>query len=238
LGAAIIAIGVALGGFFIGSGFARAKAADRYVTVKGVSEREVRADLAIWPLRLVGADNDLATANMKLAKSVAGVRDFLVRQGIDTSQIQMAEFSATDALADQNDMNRRPTNRYLVRQTMMVRSNRPDQVLAASQRVSELAAAGVVISSGTEYGPGAGGPTFVFSGLNKLKPEMIADATARAREAATQFARDSHSELGGIRQGNQGVFEILSRDEAPGINESSQIAKIVRVVSTIDYYLR
>jgi hypothetical protein len=238
LGAAIIAIGVALGGFFIGSGFARAKAADRYVTVKGVSEREVRADLAIWPLRLVGADNDLATANMKLAKSVAGVRDFLVRQGIDTSQIQMAEFSATDALADQNDMNRRPTNRYLVRQTMMVRSNRPDQVLAASQRVSELAAAGVVISSGTEYGPGAGGPTFVFSGLNKLKPEMIADATARAREAATQFARDSHSELGGIRQGNQGVFEILARDQAPGINESSQIAKIVRVVSTIDYYLR
>jgi hypothetical protein len=236
--ATILAVGVALGGFFVGNGFARAKATDRYVTVKGVAEREVRADLAIWPLRLVGADNDLATANAKLSKSVAGVREFLTRHGMDTSQIQMAEFSAVDALTNENDSNRRPTSRFLVRQTMMVRSNRPDDVLAASQRISELAAVGVVISSGSEYGPGAGGPTFVFSGLNKLKPDMIADATARAREAAAQFAHDSHSELGGIRQGNQGVFEILPRDQAPGINESSQIAKIVRVVATIDYYLR
>lgn len=236
--ATILAVGVALGGFFVGNGFARAKAADRYVTVKGVAEREVRADLAIWPLRLVGADNDLATANAKLSKSVAGVRDFLARHGIDTSQIQMAEFSAVDALTNESNSNRRPTNRFLVRQTMMVRSNRPDEVLAASQRVSELAAVGVVISSGSEYGPGEGGPTFVFSGLNKLKPDMIADATARAREAAAQFAHDSHSELGGIRQGNQGIFEILPRDQAPGINESSQIAKVVRVVATIDYYLR
>ena len=78
----------------------------------------------------------------------------------------------------------------------------------------------------------------MFTGLNKLKPEMIADATARAREAATQFARDSRSDLGAIRQANQGVFEILPRDQAPGISEASQIAKILRVVSIIDYYLR
>jgi len=110
-------------------------------------------------------------------------------------------------------------------------------VLAASQQISELAAIGVVISSGnSEYG--SGGPTFVFSELNKLKPEMIADATARAREAATQFAHDSHSDLGGIRQANQGIFEILPRDQAPGITQESQIAKIVRVVATIDYYLK
>jgi hypothetical protein len=67
---------------------------------------------------------------------------------------------------------------------------------------------------------------------------MIADATARAREAAAQFARDSHSDLAGIRQANQGVFEILPRDQAPGLSEQSQIAKTVRVVSTIDYYLK
>ena len=119
---------------------------------------------------------------------------------------------------------------------MLVRSNQPDRVLAASQQVSELAAIGVVISSGS--GEMGNGPTFVFSGLNQLKPTMIADATARAREAAAQFAHDSHSELAGIRQANQGVFEILPRDQAPGISEESQIAKVVRVVSTIDYYLR
>ena len=67
---------------------------------------------------------------------------------------------------------------------------------------------------------------------------MIADATARAREAAEQFARDSHSELGGIRQAYQGVFEILPRDQAPGIAAESQINKTVRVVSTVEYFLK
>jgi hypothetical protein len=238
LRAVILAAGVALAGLLAGNGFARARASDRFVTVKGVSEREVRADLAIWPLHLVGADNDLAAANSKLTKSIVGVRDFLARHGVDTSQIQMTDFSATDAYANQYASDRRPANRYVVHQTVLVRSSRPDEVLAASQQIGELAAIGVAISSGGEFGPNSGGPTFVFSGLNKLKPEMIADATARAREAASQFARDSRSQLGGIRQANQGVFEILARDQAPGINESSQIAKIVRVVSTIDYYLR
>lgn len=237
LRATIISIGLALAGLLAGNGFARARAGDRFVTVKGVTERQVRADLAIWPLRVVGADNDLGAANTKLATSIAGVRQFLVRHGIDTSQVQLADFSVTDANAQQFGPDRKPANRYVIHQTMLVRSSKPDQVLAASQQISELAAIGVVISSGnSEYG--SGGPTFVFSELNKLKPEMIADATARAREAATQFAHDSHSDVGGIRQANQGIFEILPRDQAPGITQESQIAKVVRVVATIDYYLK
>jgi len=236
--ALILAFGLALGGLLAGNGFARGRAAERYVTVKGVSEREVRADLAIWPIHLVGADNDLATATAKLAQSVAGVRAFLTRHGIDTTQIQMTDFSAIDAYANQYNNERRVGNRYVVHQTILVRSNRPDQILAASQQISELAAIGVAISSGSGDYAGGGGPTFIFTGLNKLKPEMIADATARAREAATQFARDSRSDLGAIRQASQRIFEILPRDQAPGVSESSQIAKVVRVVSTIDYYLR
>jgi hypothetical protein len=238
LPAAIVALGIASAGLLVGNGFVRARAADRYVTVKGVAEREVKADLAIWPLRVVGADNDLSAANGKVASSVVGVRTFLVRHGIDTSQVQLTEFAVNDAYASQMGSDRKPANRYVIHQTMLVRSTQPERVLATSQQVSELAAIGVAISSGNEYGPGGSGPTFVFSGLNQLKPAMIADATARAREAAAQFARDSHSQLGDIRQANQGVFEILPRDQAAGITEASQIAKIVRVVATIDYYLK
>ena len=155
LSAAVIALGLTLGGFAVGNGFARARAADRYVTVKGVAEREVRANLAIWPLRIVGADNDLTAANAKVAKNIAGVREFLVRHGVDTTQVQLAEFTVHDAYANEYAPERQPTNRYIVRQTMLVRSNQPDKVLAASQQVSELAAIGVVISSGSgEMGNG------------------------------------------------------------------------------------
>ena len=235
-GAAIIALGVALGGLFVGSGFARARAADRFVTVKGISEREVHADLAIWPLRLVAADNDLSRAHAQIESSVSRIRTFLASNQIDTTQSELQDFSVTDAATNQYGSGERAGSRYVIRQTVVVRSLKPDLVLAASQRVGDLVSAGVVLSSGGDYGNG--GPTFVFTGLNKLKPQMIAEATARARESAEQFAKDSHSDIGGIRSASQGVFEILPRDQAQGISEASQIVKTVRVVSTIDYSLK
>jgi hypothetical protein len=235
--AGIIALGVVIGGGLVGHGFSSGRAADRYVTVKGVAEREVRADLAIWPIRVAGADDDLATANRKLAASVAGVKIFLAKHGIDTAQVELVQFTVTDAFANPYGPERRPANRFVINQTVLVRSTKPELVLAASQQVSDLAAVGVAASSGDEY-RGGSGPTFVFTGLNGLKPEMIAQATARAREAAEQFARDSKTGVGGIRTANQGVFEILARDQAPGISQESQINKTVRVVSTVEYFLK
>jgi len=232
----VLAAGIAVGGWLAGNGFARARSADRFVTVKGVAEQEVVADLAIWPLHVVAADNDLSRAYATIQTSTQKVRDFLARQEIDTSLVTLQGFSVSDAMTNQYAGSDRVGTRYVIRQTIVVRSTKPELVLAASRRVAELVSAGVVLSSGAEYG--GGGPTFVFTKLNELKPQMIKQATARAREAADQFAADSRTSLGGIRQANQGVFEILARDQAPGIQEQSQIEKTVRVVSTVEYFLR
>jgi hypothetical protein len=234
--ALIVAFGIAIGGLAIGNGFARARSGDRYVTVKGISEREVRADLAIWPLRLITADDDLARAHTKLQSNVREIFRFLARQEIDTGGVTLQDFAVTDAEALEYRTAPTVGNRYVIRQTVVVRSDAPERIQAASQRVGELVSAGIVLSSGGDFG--SGGPTFIFRGLNELKPAMIAEATARAREGAAQFAADSRASLGGIRHASQGVFEILPRDQAPGISEQSQIVKTVRVVSTVDYLLR
>lgn len=230
----ILALGIALAGLLIGGGFAKSRE-DRYVTVKGISEREINADLAIWPLRIIAADNDLAKANASVQTNLAQIRQFLSANKIDISQLQLQDFSVTDAQTNQYSGGNSAGARFVIKQTVVVRSTRPDLVRDASQKVSDLVSNGVVLSSGGEYGNG--GPTFVFTGLNKLKPQMIGEATARARESAEQFARDSHSSIGGIRRASQGVFEILPRDQAEGITEASQITKTVRVVTTIDYAL-
>ena len=238
LPALVVAAGLALAGLLVGMGVARFRTADRTVVVKGVAEREARADLAVWPLRLVAADDDLARANASLERSTALVRAFLSATGLDSAAAQVAvqDFSVSDAQTNQGGGGAVAGSRFVIRQTVVVRSTRPDRVLAASQRVAELVRDGVVLSSGAEYG--GGGPTFLFTGLNALKPAMIAEATARAREGAEQFARDSRSGLGGIRRASQGVFEILPRDQAPGISQESQISKTVRVVTTVEYQLR
>ncbi|HXE83222.1 MAG TPA: SIMPL domain-containing protein [Gemmatimonadales bacterium] len=235
IAALIIAVGIALGGLFAGAGLARARAADRYVTVKGVAEREVQADLALWPLRVAATDNDLAAAQATVQRSFERIRAFLRRNGIDSTQTELQEVQVTDNFAQSYRPRGEIAMRFIVRQTLMVRSTQPATVLATSQRMGELVSAGVVLSS-EEYG--GGGPTFLFTKLNDVKPAMIAEATANAREAAEQFAKDSRTSLRGIRQASQGVFIILPRDQAPGISEQGQINKIVRVVSTVEYFLK
>jgi hypothetical protein len=230
----ILAAGIALAGFFVAQGFMGARSADRFVTVKGISERDVEADVAIWPLRVVASDNDLGRAHAQIAANMAEIRAFLARHEIDAAQAQVSGFSVSDAQANQYRSGD-GGNRFVINQTLVVRSAEPAKVFAASAKVGELVAAGVVLSSGGEYG--GGGPTFIFTRLSELKPAMIAEATGRAREAAEQFARDSGSRIGGIRRANQGMFEILPRDRAQGITEEGQLAKTVRVVSTVDYRL-
>jgi hypothetical protein len=235
-GALVLALGIAACGWFVGSGLTRFRTADRLVTVKGISEREVRADIAIWPLHIVGSDDDLTRAHAQLEASTREIRNFLERHGIDPAQSHVQSFSVTDALANPYGSPQEAANRYVIRQTLIVRSSEPDKILAASASVGELVSAGVVLTSGSEYQ--AGGPTFLFTGLNKLKPDMIAEATSRAREAAEQFAKDSGARIGGIHRANQGLFEILPRDRTEGITEENQLEKIVRVVATIEYQLR
>jgi len=234
--AVIIAIGVAVGGMFVGGGVAKGRTADRFVTVRGVSEREAKADLALWPIRFVAADNDLARAQAKITEGADKVRAFLTKNGIDATGVEVQSYNVVDTQANQYG-SRDTAVRFIIQQTIMVRSNNPDQVFDANQKVSDLVNAGVVLNSGGgEFG--SGGPTYLFTKLNDIKPPMIGEATASAREAAAQFAKDSGSALGAIRQATQGYFTILPRDQAPGIDEAHQRQKIVRVVTTVEYYLR
>jgi len=230
-----VALAIGLAGWFIGNGFYKGRAADRYVTVKGVSERDVTADVALWPLRFVATDDDLAKAQADISASAGKTLDFLLKQGIKAEEVEPQQLTVKDQYADPYRSG--PVqSRYIIEQTMMVRTERCQVVAEASRAVGDLVASGVVLSSQGSYGGGAG-PTFLFTGLTGLKPEMIAEATANARSAAEQFAKDSGSETGKIRKANQGVFVILARDRAPGISESNQINKTVRVVSTVEYYL-
>ncbi|MGH7658087.1 MAG: SIMPL domain-containing protein [Gemmatimonadales bacterium] len=234
IGVVLLTLGIVLAGWFIGHGFAEGRSGERYVTVKGVSERPADADLALWPLSHVATDDDLALAQAAIEADTRRILAFLARHGLDTSQARIQSLEVTDKLADPYRTGPMG-NRFIITQTIMLRSDKPELVQAASREVGELVNAGVVLSTGGRFGPGL--PTYLFTRLNDFKPEMIAEATASAREAAEQFAADSRSELGPIRRANQGVFVILPRDQAPGTSEENQLSKTIRVVSTIEYYL-
>ncbi|QBM19042.1 hypothetical protein MARI_31850 [Marinobacter sp. JH2] len=229
--AVILGLSVVISASLLKDGLTGLKTGDRYVTVKGVAEREVNADLALWPIRFVASGKTLEQAQAKARSSREAIMAFLKLQAIESSAVELQRLDVTDTRA--NPYQGEGEQKFIVNQTLMVRSTQIDRIRHAAQNVSELVDSGVLLSS--DYGPG--GPTYLFNGLNTIKPEMIAEATESAREAANQFARDANASLGGLRRANQGVFQILARDQAPGISEQQQPVKTVRVVSTFNYYL-
>jgi hypothetical protein len=232
LAAAILAIGLVSTGWLVAEGLREARTGDRTVTVKGLAERDVKADLALWPMRFVATSNALDEAQAKIKADGAIIIGFLAGSGIGREDVAVHSLEVTDLLAQ--PYRQGPVeSRFIVAQTLMVRSMQVDRVAAASQKVGDLVAQGVVLSGEGQ----SAGPAYVFTALNAIKPSMIAEATRSARAAAEQFALDSGSHLGGIRGASQGLIQILPRDAAPGEMESRQVNKTVRVVTTIEYGL-
>lgn len=219
---------------FVGAGgLLQSRRADRYVTVKGVAEVEVEADQVIWPMAVSVTADDLGTAQDVLGAHLDRVRGHLEEFGLAPSEVSLQGTQVTDRVADRYSRLEPGQLRYILTATLSVRSDNLDAVEAAYRDVGSLIGAGVPLSVPGGYGELR--PTWVFTGLNTVKPEMIATATASAREAAERFAEDSGSELGQIRRADQGVFQILS--QTPGTPEAFERLKRIRVVSTVQYYL-
>lgn len=225
----LLALGLAAAGLFVATGLKDVRTGDRSVTVRGLSERIVKADLAVLPLKFAAAGDDLQAVQADVDRSTGAVRAFLAAQGYKPAEIDLGRLEVTDQFAREYQQ-QNVAARYRVAQTVIVRTTNVDRVQATTRQLDRLIRQGVVLQ---DYA----GPSYLFTKLNEVRPAMIAEATASARTGAQQFARDSGASLGGIRSASQGSFEILGRDEV-GYDPSSQVFKKVRVVTTVSYALR
>lgn len=241
--ALFLAFGLIIGGWVLGAEIKATRLSDRYVTVKGLVERKVKSDLAIWPLIYKEAGDNLSAVYAKTEADKKSVLQFLDQQGIQASEIELGVVRVVDTQANEYGGGNRAPQRYIVEQQITVRTNRVDQVAAAAQKTMQLLEKGIVLSSN----PGQG-LAYKFTGLNSIKPDMITEATRNARAAADRFASDSGSKVGSIRQANQGVFSILPADQGSdtsdsgepgygGFGSDSSLMKTVRVVTSVQYYL-
>jgi uncharacterized protein len=223
----LIAIGLVGLAITAGRSALAVKGMERSVTVKGLAEREVPADLAVWPIRFAEAGNDLSQVYAALERNSARIVQFLTEQGFPMEEVSVAAPTVNDKLVRQYGNSGGVDLRYAASQAVTVRTSNIDLVRATIKRIAELGKTGIVFS-GSEY---QGQAEFLFTGLNALKPQMIEEATRSAREVAEKFAKDSASQLGKIRSANQGQFSVENLDS------STPHVKKVRVVSTVEYYL-
>ena len=227
----LIAFGLSLGGFFPGYYFYKTNFDMRTVKVKGLAEKDVKADLAVWNIRFQSADNVLASAKKDVESQEKTITEFLLNSGFTENEILVQGLNMQDAYADSyRDRNSIPA-RYTLNQTLTVRSNQVDLVNSIYPQIGDLVSKGVTFNA---YGNGV---SYLFTQLNEIKPLMLKEATQNARQAADEFALNSQSKVGKIKSANQGVFSILPREEIPDQSEREQMNKKVRVVSTVEYYL-
>lgn len=233
--------GCVCGAFILGKSVERFKTGDRYISVKGFSEREVKADMVIWNLKVRMAVDDLQAGSKAMESARNKVIEFLTKNGIKTEEITQKHLAVTDKLARDYDSPNSMSKRYIIEEHVEVRSNQVDLVEKVSRMTSELLNAGMVLASGDQWG--GGDLKFIFTGLNLIKPAMLAEATVNAQKAAEQFTETSHTKLGKMRKASQGLFTIMERDESLTQQSDggyygaarSDLYKKIRVVISVEY---
>ena len=223
----ILAIGLVLTGYFVKAGLNSVASRDRVVNVKGLAEMEVPANKVTWPLVYKEVGNDLLSLYNKINTTNKAIVQFLKSNGIAENEITINAPEIIDLQAERYS-NERRDYRYNVTSVITVTSQQVDKVRGLISEQSELLKQGIAVTGG-DYRYNI---QYDYTDLNSIKPQMIEEATRKAREAGEKFAEDSESQLGKIKWASQGQFTITDRDA------NTPYIKKIRVVTTIDYFLK
>ncbi|MCF0177498.1 MAG: SIMPL domain-containing protein [Bacteroidales bacterium] len=219
----LLGLGISLG-IFIMAGFSKMSNKSRTVMVRGLSEMEVEANKVTWPVVFKVIGNDLQDIYRQIENGNRTIVDYLTQNGLSESDFAVAAPDVIDKMAERYS-NETVQTRYMATAGIIVTTNKVAQVRSMMQKQGELMKKGVAIIMGDyQYVT-----IYEYTDLNSVKPEMIADATRKAREAAEKFAEDSGSRVGKIMTANQGQFSIEDRDSF------TPYIKKIRVVTTMTY---
>ena len=195
------------------------------VSVKGLCEREVKADKVICPFAYKEGGDNLQQLYRTIEEKNGVIIEFLKDAGISEEEITIAAPKVVDTRTEWSGSQNRYA--YIVTSVVTVCTDKVDEIIALQSRQGELLQRGIATAASWEYQT-----VYSFTKLNEIKPAMIETATKNARETAEKFAADSDSKLGKIKRATQGQFTITDRDS------NTPYMKNVRVVTSVDYYLK
>lgn len=228
--AVVIALGLVAAGYAVGGGIKSMREPVRSVTVKGLAERDVKADFATWTIRYTASDNDLAVVQQQIDAATQTTLTLLQDYGFTPEEITLGSTQVRDAWAERFADAQRPAIRYAMEAGVIINTTAIEKMQRLANATGELIKRGVVLKNDYET-PAT--PSYLFTKLNDIKPAMVAEATKNARLAAQQFAADSAVQVGKLIQADQGYFVIDVRNSA--ISERFQVDKLVRVVTTMRF---
>lgn len=202
------------------------------IEVTGSFRKPVRSDYAVWKSGISLQGADLQGTSAAVARDAQRLREFLRNSGIADSAIVFRPLE-TEAVyrTAENGVATSELTGYKVTQNVTVGAADVARITQLSQRAGELIAQGIPLgSSSVDY---------LYTQLEKVRGEMLADATRDARRRAEAIATAAGAEVGAVRSAKMGVFQVTPRNSTEvsdyGMNDTSSLDKDVTAVVRVTF---
>lgn len=235
----IIALAIVTGVLLLGNAYKYKYKATETISVTGLAETNFVSDQIVWTGNYSRKTMDLKSAYAQLKEDESRIRKYLQGKGVTTAEMVFSAISIDKEFSTRYDENGRITGNdftgYNLKQNVTVDSKDIEKVEKISREVTEL------IESGIEFNSSS--PSYYYTKLSELKIDLLAKASADAKQRAETIAKNSGSSLGAIRKANMGVFQITGQNSDEdysygGAFNTSSKNKTASITIKIDYAVK
>ncbi len=234
----LLALGMSAGAYLLGYQAKQIGGGRQSISVKGLAEKPVKADVAEWTVGVHVIGATFAEALQKSRAALPDLKGFLASQGFDPSVMQDSSERVTDYYVEKQMPDGRVRNvpqGYQASQDIVLTSPDLARIGNAYRAIVQFQAEGHPVTHSA--------PLYLVSNLEEVKMSLIGAATDNAKVRAGEFAKHGGVEVGHMRTASQGAFYILPVGASTevddygygGTYDKSTIDKIARVVVTIEY---
>ena len=234
--AAVIGIAFIIAFWFVGNAYKYKFKSTETISVTGLAEKDFESDLVVWTGSYSRKTMDLKSAYAELKDDENKIRIYLNGKGIDDNEMVFSSVDITkefdDKFNEKGDKIGSDFTGYNLKQKVTVQSKDLDKVGKISREITEL------IENGIEFNSSE--PSYYYTKLSELKLDLLAKASADARQRAEIIALNSNSSLGKIKKATTGVFQIIGQNSnedysSGGAFNTSSRAKTASITIKIDY---
>jgi uncharacterized protein len=206
------------------------------ISVTGLAEKDFTSDQIVWTGNYSRKMMDLKAAYIALKEDESKIRTYLKEKGVTDSEMVFSAVNLNKDFDRKTDANGREIGNeftgYNLRQDVTVDSKNIDKVEKISREVTEL------IQSGIEFNSSS--PSYYYTKLAELKLDLLAKASADAKQRAETIAKNSGSGLGKIKKANMGIFQITGKNSNEdysygGAFNTSAKNKTASITTKIEY---
>ena len=233
----ILSFGLIISSALISNAMDKANKDENRITVKGVAERRIKADKALINIVISKKSENLDELKKDISEREKLTIDLIKKLKINENEYSIGNLriqpNYTESTSTETSATNNKISYYDGVEVISIITKNIDKAGEFYEKLAELK----LQSSNIEINM----PEYYITNLEKYKRDLIVDASRNAEIRAIEMLKVNNNEIGGLKNMNQGQFEVLAdTEDVKKINEdeSNQIYKKLRLVVTATYLIK